>query len=188
MLSCAARAGDTSSAASKACRWTPKVEPGGSETAADDGIGWRSEARRSDLDWTAGGGWKVAAQAFRQPRLIVTGRPTSLADVEPRPQASATNEAWAFKPHAVDGDFERYRVRTGDVIYSDGSAYRLSWGNAINQASPLRVVQVREVFDLGVKFALYEGCNGQLAALGTHTLPEERFMEFLRTGKVAADE
>lgn len=108
--------------------------------------------------------------------------------MESRSQASTTNEAWAFKPHAVHGDFERYRVRTGDVIYSDGSAYQLSWGDAINQASPLRVVQVREVFGLGVKFSLYEGYNGQLATLGTHTLPEERFMEFLRTGKVAADE
>ena len=80
-----------------------------------------------------------------------------------------------------------YKPRRGDVIYSDVSAYGLSWGDALSQPTPLLVVQIHEVFGLKVRFTLSEGSLGRLLELGMHVLTEEKFLDFLRTGKVPAN-
>lgn len=93
---------------------------------------------------------------------------------------------WVFKPHTAAGDLVSYKPRRGDLIYSNESAYRLAWGDAISQSEPLRTVQIREVHGLNVRFVISEGFNGRLVEVGLHTLSEEDFLEFLRTGIIAS--
>ncbi len=97
------------------------------------------------------------------------------------------NGDWVFTPHPAAGGVAAYKPRTGDIVYSDDRAYSLSWADAINQPTPLRFVQVQEVYGLFVKFTLFEGAKGDLRELSINTLSEPGFLSFLRTGKLAAD-
>lgn len=110
--------------------------------------------------------------------------------IESKPQFDSAKqpEKWFFEPVSATGVPGSYVPRNGDVIYSSQRAYRLKWADAINGEEALRIIQVREVYGLKVRFVLCEASKGRIIELGEHSVSESDFLEFLEHGRFPGDE
>jgi hypothetical protein len=111
-----------------------------------------------------------------------------MTQVPAQTETSKRLATWAFQPVLATGGPGAYCPRNGDVIYSSQSAYRLKWADAINGEEALRIIQVREVYGLKVRFVLCEASKGRIIELGEHSVSESDFLEFLEHGRFPGGE